>query len=107
MLYLDLVKVQAAQPGVKRYVPLRRFPTSDFDVTVSVAPRSLVADILAKVASTAVDNLVSTSYLYEYLDEARGTKSLTFRFTLGAADRTLTSEEITAAQEKLRSALQS
>ena len=106
VLYLNLVKMLAAQPGVQKYVPLRRFPTSDFDITVSVAPRSRVADVLAKVSATAVDNLVNVSYLYEYLDEAKGTKSLSFRFTLGAPDRTLTSDEITKAQEKLRGALQ-
>jgi phenylalanyl-tRNA synthetase beta chain len=105
VLYLNLVKMLATQPGVQKYVPLRRFPTSDFDITVSVAPRSLVADVLAKVSATAVDNLVNVSYLYEYLDEAKGTKSLSFRFTLGAPDRTLTSDEITKAQEKLRNAL--
>jgi phenylalanyl-tRNA synthetase beta chain len=107
VLYVNLVQMQAVQPGVRRYVPLRRFPTSDFDVTVTVSPRSRVADVFAKVEATPVENLVGASYLYEYLDEARGTKSLTFRFTLGAADRTLTSEEITSAQEKLRAALAS
>jgi phenylalanyl-tRNA synthetase beta subunit len=61
--------------------------------------------VLAKVSATAVDNLVNVSYLYEYLDEAKGTKSLSFRFTLGATDRTLTSDEISKAQEKLRGAL--
>lgn len=106
VLYLDLAAMMGAEPGVTKYQPLRRFPTSDFDITVVAEPRSLAADVLAKARAAAVANLVDAAYLYEYADAAKGTKSMTFRFTLGAADRTLTSEEITAAQEKLRGALQ-
>jgi phenylalanyl-tRNA synthetase beta subunit len=95
----------AAQPGVAKYTPLRRFPTSDFDITVAAPPRGLAADVLAKVAGVGVPNLVDAAYLYEYLDAGKGTKSMTFRFTLGAPDRTLTSDEISSAQEKLRAAL--
>ena len=107
VLYLNLATMLAAEPGVRKYVPLRRFPTSDFDITVAAEPRALVGDVLARARAVDVANLVGVQYLYEYLDAAKGTKSLTFRFTLGAADRTLTSDEITAAQEKLRAALQS
>lgn len=106
VLYLNLAAMLAARPGVTKYTPLRRFPTSDFDVTVVAEPRRLAKDVLSQAAAVGVANLVGASYLYEYLDAAKGTKSMTFRFTLGASDRTLTSEEITAAQEKLRAALQ-
>jgi len=107
VLYLNLATMLAAEPGVRKYTPLRRFPTSDFDITVAAEPRALVGDVLARARAVDGANLVGVQYLYEYLDAARGTKSLTFRFTLGAAYRTLTSDEITAAQEKLRAALQS
>ncbi|MBI2686242.1 MAG: phenylalanine--tRNA ligase subunit beta [Acidobacteria bacterium] len=106
VLYVNLTAMLAAEPGVQKYTPLRRFPTSDFDITVTVAPRALAGDVLVKAKGLGVPNLVDAAYLYEYADAAKGTKSLTFRFTLGAADRTLTSEEITAAQEQLRRALQ-
>ncbi len=105
VLYLNLAAMLAAEPGVRKYTPLRRFPTSDFDITVAVEPRALAGDVMARARGVEVPNLVNVAYLYEYLDAAKGTKSLTFRFTLGAADRTLTSEEITAAQEKLRGAM--
>jgi phenylalanyl-tRNA synthetase beta chain len=105
VLYLNLASMLASQPGVVKYAPLRRFPTSDFDITVAAPPRSLAAEVLSKVAGVGVPNLVDTAYLYEYLDANKGTKSMTFRFTLGAADRTLTSDEISSAQDKLRAAL--
>ena len=105
VLYLNLTVMLAARPGVVKYTPLRRFPTSDFDITVAASPRGLAAEVLAKVAAVGVPNLVEAAYLYEYLDAAKDRKSMTFRFTLGAAGRTLTSDEISSAQEKLRTAL--
>ena len=105
VLYLNLAAMLGAQPGVVKYTPARRFPASDFDITVAVAPRGLAADVLAEAREVNVPNLVDAVYLYEYVDVAKGARSMTFRFTLGAADRTLTSEEISSAQEKLRSAL--
>jgi phenylalanyl-tRNA synthetase beta chain len=105
VLYLNLTAMLATRPGVAKYVPVRRFPTSDFDVTVATGPRELAADVLARATRAGVSSLIDSTYLYEYVDAARGTKSMTFRFTLGAPDRTLTSDEITAAQEKLRAVL--
>jgi len=105
VLYLNMMEMMAAQPGVVKYSPLRRFPTSDFDITVVSGRRSLAAEILAKVAAVGVSNLVDAAYLYEYVDAAKDRKSMTFRFTLGAVDRTLTNEEISSAQEVLRTAL--
>jgi phenylalanyl-tRNA synthetase beta chain len=105
VLYLDLTKVLAAAPGVRKYTPLRRFPTSDFDITVTIEPRGRAADVMARIRAVEVPNLIEAAYLYEYVDAAKAAKSLTFRFTLGAPDRTLTSDEITAAQDKLRAAL--
>jgi len=107
VLYLNLVAMLASQPGPVKYKPLRRFPTADFDITVATGARGLAADILAKAREVNIPNLINAAYLYEYLDVAKGMKSMTFRFTVGAADRTLTSEEIATAQDKLRSALHS
>jgi phenylalanyl-tRNA synthetase beta chain len=106
VLYLNLTAMLAAQPDVVKYTPPRRFPTSEFDITVAAAPRTLAADVLAKVDAVGVPNLVDAVYLYEYRDAAKGAKSITFRFTLGATGRTLTSSEISSAQERLRAALQ-
>jgi phenylalanyl-tRNA synthetase beta chain len=105
VLYLHLVAMLAAQPAARKYVPLRRFPTSAFDITVARGLRSLAADVLHQVERVQVPNLIEATYLYEYIDQGKETKSLTFRFTVGAADRTLTSEEIGAAQAQLRTLL--
>lgn len=105
VLYVNLAAMLAAEPSVTKYVPLRRFPTSEFDITVAVEPRALAANILARAKSADVATLVDARYLYEYVDAGKGTKSQTFRFTLGAPDRTLTSEEISSAQATLRAAL--
>lgn len=106
VLYLNLAAMLDVRPGTAKYTPLRRFPISDFDITVTAGPRALAGDVLARVNAQALPNLVKAEYLYEYADAAKGTKSMTFRFRVGAADRTLTSQEIGAAQDRLRTLLQ-
>ncbi|MBM3798065.1 MAG: phenylalanine--tRNA ligase subunit beta, partial [Acidobacteria bacterium] len=102
--YLNLAALLANAPGVVKYVPPRRFPVSEFDITVPVGPRTLAAEVVARVDRSKVPNLLNVAYLYEY--ETEDAKTMTLRFTLGAADRTLESAEIHAAQEIVRRALQ-
>ncbi|MBM3757412.1 MAG: phenylalanine--tRNA ligase subunit beta, partial [Acidobacteria bacterium] len=103
--YFNLAKTFALQPALRKYTPLRRFPVSDFDITIPVAPRAISSQVLGRVDVSQVPNLIDASYLYEYSDVAKGVKTMTFRFTAGANDRTLTSEEIHAVQEAVRGAL--
>ena len=103
--YINLAKTFALQPALRKYTPLRRYPVSDFDITVPVAPRALASQVLGRVDTAKVANLIEASYLYEYSDAAKGLKTMTFRFTAGANDRTLTSEEIHAVQEAVRGLL--
>ena len=103
--YLNLAKMFELQPALRKYTPLRRFPVSDFDITIPVAPRALAAQVLSRVDPCEVPNLIAAEYFYEYSDTAKGLKTLTFRFTAGTNDRTLTSEEIHAVQEAVRGLL--
>lgn len=105
VLYLNLKKLEELTPQLARYTPLRRFPGSSFDITVAADPKALVADLMARVFAEQIPNLLHAEYLYEYLDKTKSVKSVTFRFTVGATDRTLTSEEIHAAQDQVRAAL--
>jgi phenylalanyl-tRNA synthetase beta chain len=106
VLYLDIRSMQQALPGPVKYRPILRFPISDFDITVRAGARDRVADVESRIRAVDVPNLLAVEYLYEYVDPARNTRTMTFRFTLGAQDRTLSAAEITAAQEELRAALQ-
>ena len=98
VLDLDLRIVQEVAPAEKRYTPVRRYPSSAFDLSVVAGQRELVGDLRQKLIDFAGPMLEEIEYLRQYsgppLPEDR--KSVSFRLTLGAADRTLSSEEVGA-----------
>jgi phenylalanyl-tRNA synthetase beta chain len=95
VLDLDLAAVRELGAAEKRYRPIRRFPSTAFDLSVLAGRRELVADLRAKVAGFAGPMLQSIEYLRQYagppLPDDR--KSVSFRLTLGSPERTLSSEE--------------
>jgi phenylalanyl-tRNA synthetase beta chain len=103
VLDLDLTKVQALRTAAGKYQPLRRFPTSAFDVTVPVAERELAGNVLARLRESVGPLALEVRYLYDYKGD--NCRSMTFRITLGAADRTLTGEEVTAVRSQVMRSL--
>ena len=64
--------------------------------------RTLIADVAAAIPKSP--EILSVEFVREFaLPEKR---SLTYRITLGAADRTLTSDEVTAIREKILSTVE-
>jgi phenylalanyl-tRNA synthetase beta chain len=97
-LNLDLLN----QPYEVHYQPLRRFPESSFDLSFVVPERTLIDDV--KASFPRLPEILSIEFLREYaLPEKR---SLTYRITVGAADRTLTSEEVSAIREQILKTVQ-
>jgi phenylalanyl-tRNA synthetase beta chain len=104
VLDLDLALMQKlTQAEEKRFVPIRRFPSSDFDLSVLAGPRTLVGDLQKNLASFAGDGLVSIEFqrVYTGAPLPEGMKSVSFRLTLAAADRTLASEEVGAIRARI------
>jgi phenylalanyl-tRNA synthetase beta chain len=103
MLDLDLTLVQAAAPKEKRYTPFRRYPSSAFDLSVVAGERELVGDLRGKLAALAGPLLQSIDYQRQYAGPplAEGTKSVSFRLTVGSLDRTLSSEEVSEIRARL------
>ncbi len=94
---LDLDLNLLHQPHEVRYQPLRRYPESAFDLSFIVPGRTLIADVEAAMPKSP--EILSIEFLREFaLPEGR---SLTYRITVGAADRTLTSEEVSAIREQI------
>jgi phenylalanyl-tRNA synthetase beta chain len=90
---LDLALAEKLQPAAPRYQPLRRFPTSAFDLSVIAPARALIGDIETQLREFAGDDLVSIAFLRDFaLPESA--RSISFRLTVGAANRTLSSEEV-------------
>ena len=101
VLDLDLSAVKKLQPSAERAInPLRRFPTSAFDLTVIAPARASIGEIESRIATLAGDALVSIAFLRDFagLD---GSRSLSYRITTGASDRTLASDEVSAIRARI------
>jgi len=100
VLDLNLTRLLQFQPTPERYQPLRRFPESAFDLSVVANPRTLIADVQAALEKLAGDTLLSIVFLREFAlaDEAR---SLSYRLTVGAPDRTLSAEEVGLVRSRI------
>ncbi|HEY1527838.1 MAG TPA: phenylalanine--tRNA ligase subunit beta, partial [Candidatus Angelobacter sp.] len=100
IFYIDLDTLQALPSQRQAYRPLRRFPTSSFDLSIVASAHILVADLESKLRQLAGDSLVSLQFLLIF-PLPPDKKSVSFRLTLGADDRTLTAEEVTRTREKV------
>jgi phenylalanyl-tRNA synthetase beta chain len=96
LLDLDLQLIQKLSAGDVKYTPIRRYPSSAFDLSVIAGLREHAGDLEARVARFAGPLLESVQFLRLYsgppLEE--GQKSVSFRLTVGSPERTLSSEEI-------------
>lgn len=100
VLDLDLVLVEKLEPSTAGYQPLRRYPTSAFDLSVVAAARTLIGDVESRLRELAGDALVSISFVREFA-LPDGSRSLSYRLTVGATDRTLSSEEVGAVRARI------
>jgi phenylalanyl-tRNA synthetase beta chain len=96
VLDLDLRTIEGLSAGEIRYTPIRRYPSSAFDLSVIAGLREHVSALREKVASFAPPLVESIVFVRQYsgppLEE--GQKSVSFRLTAGSAERTLSSEEV-------------
>ncbi len=96
VLDIDLERMRNLSREDKRYVPIRRFPSSAFDLSVIVGLRDLVGDIQKRLVGFAGADLDQIEFLRQYSGAPlpEGSKSVSFRLTVAAPDRTLSSEEV-------------
>lgn len=106
VLDLDLDTVRELQPAVKKYQPLRRFPVAAFDLSIVAPPRTLTGDLHAALAGFAGGDLVALDYLRTFALPGGGS-SVSFRLTVGAPDRTLSNEDVTAVRNRVIEGLRS
>ena len=101
ILNLDLDRVMAIRPGQAKYQAVRRFPSSAFDLSVVTMLREPAGVIETRLRDAAGPLLESIEYLRQYTGAplAEGTKSMSFRLTVGAADHTLSSDEVTGIRD--------
>ncbi len=100
ILDLDLDTLQSLPAQRQNYQPLRRFPTSSFDLSIVAGSHELVAKLEEKLRQLAGEGLVSLQFLLIF-PLPPDKKSVSFRLTLGADDRTLTADEVTRTRERV------
>ena len=103
VLDLDLEIVLKLRPRDKTYTPLRRFPSSQFDLSVIAGTRELVGDLHRKIKEFAGELLESIEYVRQYSGPPlpENTKSVSFRLTVGSLERTLSSDEAGAIRARI------
>jgi phenylalanyl-tRNA synthetase beta chain len=104
ILDLDLIKMEKLDNRERRCQVLRRFPVSAFDISVVAGLREPAGDIERRLVLAAGSDLVEIEFLREYIGAPPlppDRKSVTYRLTIGAADRTLSSEEVAAIRERV------
>lgn len=103
ILDLDLVLLRELKPERAKYKPVHRFPTSAFDLSVVAPARELAGNLELRIRQFAGDLAFAVDYVREFQGSPlpEGRKSVTFRVTAGAPDRTLSSPETTALYDRI------
>jgi phenylalanyl-tRNA synthetase beta chain len=98
VLDLDLRLVESLSAGRTKYTPIRRYPSSAFDLSVIAPSRELAGKLEDAIAGFAGPLLESIQFVRQYAGPplAEGAKSVSFRLTVGSPERTLSSDEIAA-----------
>jgi phenylalanyl-tRNA synthetase beta chain len=92
-------------PAVRRYRPLPRFPSVQRDMAFSIGdPALAVAAVQAAIDRTA-GPLLREVTVFDVFRLPDGSRSVAWRLTFQADDRTLTDEEINAIHRRVADAV--
>jgi phenylalanyl-tRNA synthetase beta chain len=103
LLDIDLDAAFTMGVETRRYKPLRKFPTSAFDLSVIAGEHEHVGEIGRKLSGQGIAYVLDVAYVRQYQGPPlpEGAKSVSFRVTVGADDRTLPAQEIGEVRAKL------
>ena len=95
ILDLDLRLIESLSGAEVKFTPIRRYPSSAFDLSVIAPLRAYAGKLRSEAAGFAGPLLESIEFVREYAGPPlpEGSKSVSFRVTVGSAERTLSSEE--------------
>jgi phenylalanyl-tRNA synthetase beta chain len=103
VLDLNLDRLMQLTQADRRYQPVRRFPSSAFDLSVIAGQRALVGQIQREITVLAGEDLEHIEYVRQYTGPPlpEDTKSVSYRVTVSASDRTLSSNEVSAIRQRI------
>jgi phenylalanyl-tRNA synthetase beta chain len=83
--------------------PIRRYPSSAFDLSVVCGEREWAGDLETRIAESAGPLLESIKFVRQYSGPPLepGRKSVSYRVTLGSDERTLSSQEASQVREQI------
>ncbi|MBN8733897.1 MAG: phenylalanine--tRNA ligase subunit beta [Acidobacteria bacterium] len=101
VLDMDVEALYRLKPAGARHKALRRFPVSEFDLSVLTPLREEVGVVRSLIVRQGGEQVLGVEFVRQYTGAplAEDEKSVSFRVTVGAADHTLAAEEITAVRE--------
>jgi len=99
---LDVSMPLAAQ-RVAKYVPLRKFPTSPFDLSLVTELRTPVDKVQDELTRLAGSDLAMIEFVRQYAGPQlpQGQKSVSYHLKVGALDHTMTADELTAIRQRI------
>jgi phenylalanyl-tRNA synthetase beta chain len=92
-----------------KYVPLRKYPSSGFDLSVVAALKLPVADIQDRLVALAGSTLVSIDFIRQYAGPPLppGQKSVSYHLEVGALSHTMSTDEVTEIRNGIIRGMQS
>lgn len=108
VMFVDLAleRIIARAKIRKTYTAVSEYPTPERDISVTVPEETTHEEILKAIEKGQFVKEIALVEIYRGEGIAAGKKSVTYTLTLGAPDRTLTSEEIDSALRGAVEALQ-
>ena len=106
------VDIDAAMPlalaRVAMYTPLRKFPTSGFDLSLVTELRTPVEKLQDELTRLAGADLAMIEFVRQYAGSQlpQGQKSVSYHLKVGALDHTMTAEELTAIRQRIIDGMQ-
>ncbi|MBV9745805.1 MAG: phenylalanine--tRNA ligase subunit beta, partial [Acidobacteriia bacterium] len=103
ILDLSLRAIERLAAVEKQYSPIRRYPSSAFDLSVIAGERELAGKLESLIADFAGPLVESIAFLRKYSGPplADGQQSVSFRVTASSPERTLSSEEVGEIRERI------
>jgi phenylalanyl-tRNA synthetase beta chain len=104
MFELDLEVLLNIAEREREYRPLRKYPTSERDISL-VAPGGVRVDDILQNIQFSGGKLVLDADLFDIYDFEDGTTSFAFHIVFGAEDRTLESQEVDGLMQAIGDSL--
>jgi phenylalanyl-tRNA synthetase beta chain len=85
------------------YIPLRKYPTSGFDLSVVADIKTPAASIQDRLVAFAGTDLVAIDFIRQYDGPPLppGQKSVSYRLDVGALDHTMSTDEVTEIRNRI------